>query len=80
MSFAQGCDLASARAQLARLLGRATSADLVVDDPSEPLAPAQRPLTRTQSLRRLADSGRTVDTTIREYRAARAAWVRRSLQ
>lgn len=37
-------------------------------------------LTRTLALRRLADSGRTVETAIREYRAARAAWIRRSLQ
>jgi len=37
-------------------------------------------LTRTQALRRLADTGRAVDTAIREYRAARAAWIRRSLQ
>lgn len=37
-------------------------------------------LTRTQALRRLADTGRLIDTAIREYRAARAAWIRRSLQ
>jgi len=37
-------------------------------------------LTRTQALRRLAETGQVVDTTIREYRAARAAWIRRSLQ
>jgi cobalt-zinc-cadmium efflux system outer membrane protein len=37
-------------------------------------------LTRTQALRRLADSGRTADLAIRDYRAARAAWIRRSLQ
>lgn len=37
-------------------------------------------LTRTQALRRLAEAGRVVDTAIREYRAARAAWIRRSLQ
>ncbi len=35
---------------------------------------------RTQALRRLSDSGRVADTTVREYRAARAAWLRRSLQ
>ncbi len=37
-------------------------------------------VTRTQTLRRLAETGRVVDTTIRDYRAARAAWVRRSLR
>lgn len=37
-------------------------------------------LTRTQALRRLVDTGRAVDMAIREYRAARAAWIRRSLQ
>lgn len=37
-------------------------------------------LTRTQALRRLVETGRTVDTTIRAYRAARAEWIRRSLQ
>ena len=37
-------------------------------------------VTRTQQLRRLADAGRLVDTTIRDYRAARAAWVRQSGQ
>lgn len=37
-------------------------------------------VTRTQALRRLAETGRVVDATIRDYRAARAAWIRRSLQ
>jgi cobalt-zinc-cadmium efflux system outer membrane protein len=37
-------------------------------------------LSRTQALRRLTDSGRTADLAIRDYRAARAAWIRRSLQ
>jgi outer membrane protein, heavy metal efflux system len=37
-------------------------------------------LTRTQALRRLAETGRTADTAIRDYRTARAAWIRRSLQ
>ena len=35
-------------------------------------------LTRTQALRRLIESGRVADTTIRDYRAARAEWIRRS--
>jgi cobalt-zinc-cadmium efflux system outer membrane protein len=37
-------------------------------------------LTRTQALRRLTDTGRTMDTAIHDYRVARAAWIRRSLQ
>jgi hypothetical protein len=33
---------------------------------------------RTQALRRLVESGRVTDTTIRDFRAARAAWIRRT--
>lgn len=36
-------------------------------------------LTRTVNLRRLVDAGRRVDTAVRDYRAATAAWLRRSL-
>lgn len=36
-------------------------------------------LTRTVNLRRLEDAGRRVDTAVRDYRAATAAWLRRSL-
>jgi hypothetical protein len=36
-------------------------------------------VTRSLALRRLEDAGRRVDTAVREYRAARAAWIRRSL-
>jgi cobalt-zinc-cadmium efflux system outer membrane protein len=36
-------------------------------------------LARTQALRRLAETGRTIDSVIHEYRVARAAWIRRSL-
>ena len=34
-------------------------------------------LTRTQALRRLQEAGRRVDTAVRDFRAARAAWMRR---
>jgi outer membrane protein TolC len=34
-------------------------------------------LTRTQELRRLQEAGRRVDTAVRDFRAARAAWIRR---
>jgi hypothetical protein len=34
--------------------------------------------TRTQALRRLEESGRRIDTAVRDLRAARAAWVRRT--
>ena len=34
-------------------------------------------LTRTQALRRLQEAGRRVDTAVRDFRAARAAWLRR---
>ena len=37
-------------------------------------------MTRYVALRRLEETGRRVDTAVRDYRAARAAWVRRSLQ
>lgn len=33
--------------------------------------------TRTQALRRLEESGRRIDTVVRDLRAARAAWIRR---
>jgi cobalt-zinc-cadmium efflux system outer membrane protein len=36
-------------------------------------------LARTQALRRLAETGRTIDTAIHDYRVARAAWMRRRL-
>ena len=35
-------------------------------------------VTRTQALRRLEESGRRIDTAVRDLRAARAAWVRRT--
>jgi outer membrane protein TolC len=35
-------------------------------------------VTRTQALRRLEESGRRVDTAVRDLRAARAAWIRRA--
>ncbi len=34
-------------------------------------------LTRTQELRRLQEAGRRVDTAVRDFRAARAVWIRR---
>lgn len=37
-------------------------------------------LTRSVNLQRLENVGRRVDTAVRDYRAARAAWIRRSLQ
>src|SRR5947209_13719932 len=36
-------------------------------------------MTRSLALRRLEDAGRRLDTAVRDYRAARAAWIRRSL-
>src|SRR5262249_59998264 len=33
---------------------------------------------RTQALRRLLESGRLADTTVRDFRSARAAWIRQS--
>jgi hypothetical protein len=36
-------------------------------------------LQRTQALRRLVESGRLADAAVRDFRAARAAWLRRTV-
>ncbi|MBI2187296.1 MAG: hypothetical protein HYU37_09300 [Acidobacteria bacterium] len=77
-------ELAGAQARLARLLGRPTSADLQVAELEsawatyEAAVRALDAVTRSLRLQRLENAARVADAAVRDYRAARAAWVRRS--